>query len=101
MENKPTQDIEVLSEIEIERKADFLNAKNMLQIAFALYLGFDDSNFDDFVTIYGKAIGKIVEDSPDIVEKYDLLLKEDKQNQFDFAQFKDVLRAYIPPEVRH
>ena len=101
MENVPgIKGIDLSSKSEIELKSKLLEAKNMLQIAYAAHLNFlgqnEGSEFAEFVEKYGKAIGDLLIKHPEILNQYATLLKRGEQDNFDFVTFEKRLKLYLP-----
>lgn len=100
MERSPIQGILLKSDKQIQRESELLEAKNLLQMAYATYLNFqgqdEGSDLIEFINKYGKAIGDMIEDHPTIVESYEKLLKEGKESEFDFGKMETTLKSYLP-----
>lgn len=100
MEKPHLEGIVLMSKKEIESEQEKLAARNLLQFAYAQKLHFLDqdegASFEEFVFKYGKAIGDMIADHPEILNSYQTLLQEGRQDEFDFNVFKDYLKPYLP-----
>lgn len=100
MEKPHVEGILLMSEREIEAEHEKLAAKNFLQFAYAQKLNFLDqdegASLEEFIFKYGKPVGDMIKDHPEVLSSYQALLKENRQDEFDFTHFENLLKSYLP-----
>jgi len=100
MRNFNPEGIILKSPTEIERNNKLLLARNMLQLAYASQLNFNEQDegatMEEFINKYAEALGKVFTDHPEIIISYEQLMKDGKERQFNISELQELIKPYLP-----